>query len=490
MKRTHPLLIILAGGSSSRLWPLHDKSLLRFLDHTLLHHQIETYRELGFQEFAIVCNPANRQAIQEEIHLVSEDSTFHLFTQKEPRGMGDALLTLAPLLKTTAEPLPVYICQVHDIFDSALHRAMLDAYHAEPEASHLASYRVSRYFPGGYMVVDEKLRIRDIVEKPGEGNEPSDLVNIVAHLHPDLGRLLEAIRREYARAIPTDDHYERAMAHLMREFPFRAVPYTGPWYPIKYPWHVLDAMTHYLELMAQRITRGHYLANAPQHPEATLIEAGARVDDTVQIGPQVHIHHGAVVRGEVYIGAGATIEDGAHISGPAYIGAGARLLHGADVRGPVYIGPGTLIGQYANVRHSMVSQGCIIGTGSEVNRSYLGRETRLHAAMLLDSVTADTAIGDGARYPTNIAARTVTANLRADWGEIHSTVKGERIATGRDKLGAIIGAGTFIGVNAMLMPGVKIGEGCTIGPSTVVMEDVPDHTRYYAQQTIIRRQEV
>ncbi len=482
MKRTYPLLVILAGGASSRLWPLRDKSLIRFRDCSLFQHQVETYWEVGFRNFAVVCNPDNRQAIQAELRFLPKGSLFYFTTQKEPRGMGDALLTLAPLLKNTTEPLPVYICQVHDIFDPALHQAMLDAYNAEPTASHLASYRVSRYFPGGYLVVDENLRIREIVEKPGEGNEPSDLVNIVAHMHPDLGRLLEAIRREYARDIPTDDHYERAMARLMREYTFRAVPYTGSWYPIKYPWHVLEAMHYHLKLLWRRLAKDRYLPGIPLRAKTSIIEEGAVVDDNVQIAAEVRIHHGAVVRGPAYIAVGATIEDGVHISGPAYIGAGVRLFHGADVRGPVHIGAGTLVGQHAHVRGSMISQDCIIGAGSEVTRSYLGRKTMLHAAMLLDSVTADS---DQVKYPTNIAARTVTANLRSDWGKVYSTIKGKRVATGLDKLGAIIGAGTFIGVNVMLMPGVKIGEGCVIGPSTVVMEDVPDHSRYYAEQTII-----
>ena len=37
------------------------------------------------------------------------------------------------------------------------------------------------YFPGGYLTL-EGGRVTSVVEKPGAGNEPSDLVNLVAHV--------------------------------------------------------------------------------------------------------------------------------------------------------------------------------------------------------------------------------------------------------------------------------------------------------------------
>ena len=42
-----PLLVILAGGASSRLWPLEEKSLIKFMGRPLLTYQLERYAELG-----------------------------------------------------------------------------------------------------------------------------------------------------------------------------------------------------------------------------------------------------------------------------------------------------------------------------------------------------------------------------------------------------------------------------------------------------------
>lgn len=437
MVDSYPTLVILAGGSSSRLWPLREKSLLKFLGKPLLELQLEAYVELGFRSIVVVCNPDNHDPIQDILAKFDQGVESRTFVQPQPRGMGDALLTLEPMLGSVADPMPVYICQVHDIFDKALHEAMVQAHLDDPRVTWLASYQVEDYFPGGYLVVDDELSITNIIEKPPQGEEPSDLVNIVAHIHPDLRRLLDRVRIEYAQDNPHDDHYERAMAGLMDVTPFKAIPYKGPWHPIKYPWHVLEAMDHYLS------TIEHHVAD------------------------------------DVYI------EDGVNISGPVRIEKGVKLLHGADIRGPAYIGANSLIGQYANVRESMVSQNSIVGIGSEVNRSYIGQGARLHTAKALDAILADNA---GVDEHVNLSAGMITANFRADAGHVKSTVKGQRLDTDRTKFGAVIGAGSFIGIGAMLMPGVKIGEGCVIGPLTLVLEDVPDNTLYYSEQKYVKKQ--
>jgi acetyltransferase-like isoleucine patch superfamily enzyme len=54
--------------------------------------------------------------------------------------------------------------------------------------------------------------------------------------------------------------------------------------------------------------------------------------------------------------------------------------------------------------------------------------------------------------------------------------------TGRDKFGAVIGENAFISVDAMTMPGVKIGKNTVVGPGTHVHEDLPDNARIYVKQ--------
>ncbi len=419
-----PTLIVLAGGASSRMWPLREKSLIRFGESPLLLDQLRRYQALGFARAVIVANPGNADLIAGLVGQV-EGLAVQTAVQPDPKGMGDALLQAAPMMPDG----PLYITQVHDVVDERLHTNMLAAHQADPTATYLAGVQMAAYFPGGYLEVDADGRIVSIVEKPGADKRPSDLVNIVAHVHADAGQLFDAIRAEYEKAATPDDHYERAMDRLMKDRRYQVVPYEGPWRALKYPWHVLDVMDAYL----QRID-------------------GQHISESAYVAP------GAAVLGNVVIEAGA------------------KLFHGAAVVGPAYIGRNTIVGNGALVRHSMVLDHCEVGYTTEIARSYVGDHVGMHACRVLDSVFAP---------HVNFSAGCTTANLRIDHGRVPSYVKGQKLDSGRDKFGAVIGEGAFLAVDVMTMPGVKIGEGAQIGPGTHVIRDVQDGQRVYVKQEVV-----
>lgn len=423
MKPT-PHLVILAGGASSRLWPLREKSLLKFGDTPLLLSQLRTYATLGFTHVVIIGNPHNEATIRELMAQLPPSLHADFAQQPEPKGMGDALLRAEPFVPAGSA---IYVNQVHDVVDIALHEAVLRMFASNPKTTYICGVEMARYFPGGYLIIDESGMISGIKEKPGAGNEPSRYVNIVAHCHADASALFDALRHEYAQDTPTDDHYERAMDALMKRTPYRLVPYTGAWHALKYAWHVLDVMGYFLgKLDGQAISDQAYI-----HPHAS-------------------------------------------ISGNVVIEAGAKVFAGAAIAGPAYIGKGVIVGNNALVRASMVLDGANVGFTSEVARSYVADGCQLHACRVLDSVFAPN---------VNFSAGCTTANLRIDKGDVPSVVKGQRLLSGRDKLGAIVGQDAFLGVDVMTMPGVKIGERAQIGPGTHVMHDVKDGARLYVKQT-------
>jgi acetyltransferase-like isoleucine patch superfamily enzyme len=53
-----------------------------------------------------------------------------------------------------------------------------------------------------------------------------------------------------------------------------------------------------------------------------------------------------------------------------------------------------------------------------------------------------------------------------------TTVGGERLKTGREKFGAIIGARVRTGIGVLLYPGVMVGFGAFIGPGVVVTGNI------------------
>jgi NDP-sugar pyrophosphorylase family protein len=425
MQPQNPVLVILAGGASSRMWPIKEKSFLQFGEHPLILEKLLHYQTLGFEHIIIVSNAKTYDAmlaLKEQVQI-----RLDVVTQTQFDGMGGAILHTAPFL-TDQPNTALYIIQVHDIFDDRFHETLLNAYRQDPTNAYITGKTVDRYFPGGYLSIDDHGKITGIIEKPGAGNEPSNIVNIVAHIHPDASRLIEAIQAQYDSGITTDDHYERAMDQLMQAIPFQVVPYDGTWHALKYPWHVLDVMNTYLSRLD-----------------------GQQIDESANIHPS------------------------AHIMGNVYIGKNVRVFPNASIVGPVYIGDGTIVGNNALVRASMVLKRCEVGFGTEISRSYVSNGAMMHTSRVLDSILGER---------VNFSAGSTSANLRIDWGDIKSTIKGERISTQRDKLGVVIGQDSFIGVDVMTMPGVKIGEKSQIGAGVHVLNDVPDRTRVYLKQEL------
>ena len=71
----------------------------------------------------------------------------------------------------------------------------------------------------------------------------------------------------------------------------------------------------------------------------------------------------------------------------------------------------------------------------------------------------------------NFGAGTKVANLRHDGEPITLTVKGERVSTGRRKLGVIVGDDAKTGINTSLNAGVVLGARTMTRPGEVLTSD-------------------
>ena len=416
-----PVALVLAGGSSSRFWPLRGKLFLPFGASSLLERHLRVLRDAGFDRSVVITRPDTRETVAALTPPVG--MTLDVAVQPEARGMGDAVLCARDALMPLGD-VPVYVTQAHDVVDDSLHAGMLQRWStAKPGlAGLIAAARVTSYFPGGYLTLEGE-RVTAVVEKPAPGSEPSDLVNIVAHVFASWRELTSAIEAE--AALPGgDDVYERALSRLMAERVFKASVYEGRWAALKYPWHVLDVM----ELLLERWTRG---LESP--------------------GPDYEQR-----------------EDG------VFVGRDVRIFPGANVVAPALLGHGAVVGHNALVRGSQQGPRSLAGIGSEVARSNHGEGGELHHNYVGDSVLErDTSMGYGA----------TTANYRLDGRTVPMFAGGVRIDTGRMKLGLILGEGARIGVNTSTMPGVRIGAGAMIGPMLRVTRDVPEGERVLDEET-------
>jgi bifunctional UDP-N-acetylglucosamine pyrophosphorylase/glucosamine-1-phosphate N-acetyltransferase len=196
----------------------------------------------------------------------------------------------------------------------------------------------------------------------------------------------------------------------------KVIPYDDFWAPIKYPWHIFKVMEYFLD-------------NA-----------------------QPHIARSAHISGK------------ASIEGKVILSDNVRVLENAVIRGPAYIGPNSIIGNNTLVRdHSHIGANSVVGYSTEVKHSYIGSNCWFHSNYVGDSIIDDSC---------SLGAGTVLANFRLDEGNIQMKIGDSLLDTGYDKLGAIIGRGCRVGVNASLMPGVRVGSDSVVGPQVCLHHDL------------------
>jgi len=445
-REIHIKTVFLCGGSSKRMFPIsEDKFLLDFLGKPLLQHQIEMAQGVGLRDFVIVGNPGNMEKIRRITELFPEIKV-EFAVQEEPLGIADALKRAAPFLQgpvLVVNPNDVFSPSAYsrlaqgvlgvnpnDVFSSRAYRKIrsdsdkgsdrdldkgLDTdSDKDSNLSYMLGYQIKEYFPGGYLEVDSQGDLKHIVEKPNPGEEPSNMVNILLHLHSNPEKVLDYIE---SAQTTRDDTYECALDNMVKDgHRIKVIPYTDFWAPIKYPWHIFKVMEYFL--------------------------------DSAQpyISPTAHISPTAVIEGKVILGDNV------------------RVLENAVIRGPAYIGLNSVIGNNALVRdYTHIGANSVVGYSTEIKHSYIGDNCWFHSNYIGDSIIDDDcSFGSGA----------ITANFRLDEENICLEVSGSKIDTGYDKLGAIVGKGCRLGINANLMPGVRVGANSFVGPHICLDKDL------------------
>jgi bifunctional N-acetylglucosamine-1-phosphate-uridyltransferase/glucosamine-1-phosphate-acetyltransferase GlmU-like protein len=127
---------------------------------------------------------------------------------------------------------------------------------------------------------------------------------------------------------------------------------------------------------------------------------------------------------------------GRHAQGPCIVGEDCYIASYAYMRGGVWLESRVAVGPSAEVKSSFICDGSKIAHLNFVGNSIIGRNV-------------------------NIEVGAILANYRNehDGGEIICFDGQNRIGTGQDKFGALVGDGCRIGANAVLAPGTILARG-------------------------------
>jgi UDP-N-acetylglucosamine diphosphorylase / glucose-1-phosphate thymidylyltransferase / UDP-N-acetylgalactosamine diphosphorylase / glucosamine-1-phosphate N-acetyltransferase / galactosamine-1-phosphate N-acetyltransferase len=413
-------VILLAAGQSTRLDPIADKNTLEFAGKPLIEHQISSLKQAKLRDIAVVANKSNIGKITE---ILKKYKNVDVVEQKNlEAGMAGGVLAGAGIVKHKS----ILVMSTNDVFDKSLLENIIQVSKNKDIDGVIACKKMEKYFPGGYLKIEKNNLVTDIIEKPGEGKEPSKFVDLVCHVYNDFPKFTNYLKKSKTKA---DSRYEDALNQYIKKGKANmlALKYNGPWRAIKYPWDVFGLMNYYLGSQEPKIDRSAKIAKT------------AILDGNVVIGPNVKVFDYAVIKG------------------------------------PAYIGEGSIVATNALVRESMIGRNCVVGFATEVTRSYLNYDIWCHSNYIGDSIVD---------YNVSFGAGTVLGNLRFDETIVKINIKGKRIETGVNKFGAIIGNGSRLGINASANPGVKIGQNCFIGGSVHADCDVADNKIVLLEQKL------
>jgi len=404
-------ILILAGGDSTRFWPLTDKVVFPFLGTPLINYIIEAV-SLYTSSIIVVVHPN----IEKKMKKIIDRKALVIPQKQINLGMAGAILATKDIIKNEE----VLIINGSDLLNFSFLSNFLKKVENFPDLI-ITAKEMQDYFPGGYLKFDRNKKLFSIVEKPPPDKRPSFLVKLVVDyfLKPHL--LIKKINQFKEKSDDlSDDLYEKALTSLFKEAEkIEVFNYQGDFYSLKYPWQVLNLTFYFLS----KIKKNYVGKNVLISKKATIIE-------------------------------------------PVYLSDGVKIGDYAKVVGPTFIGKNSIIADYALINKSHIGEDCLIGGYSEVTRSYLGNKVFLHRNYVGDSVLADKVL---------LGAGVVLANFRFDAQPISSFVDGKKVNTELLKFGAIIGKESKMGVNSASLPGIKIGSKTFIGPGEVIKKDIEDN---------------
>lgn len=165
----------------------------------------------------------------------------------------------------------------------------------------------------------------------------------------------------------------------------------------------------------------------------------------------------------VWVSKKATVAPTASVVGPCIVGHRTEVRHGAYIRG-----------------NALIGEDCVVGNSTELKNCILFDRVQVpHYNYVGDSILG---------YGAHMGAGAITSNVKSDKTLVVIKARnGERMETGRKKVGAMLGDGAEIGCGAVLNPGTVIGRNASVYPLTSVRGEIPADSICKADGKIVKR---
>ena len=391
--------VIIAGGESSRFWPLNNKhkTLVKIMGKPLIAYLIDDLRKTGVKDIIIVQSP--KRDIEKEL----QDKSLKYAIHKKPAGTGDALLSAEKLVKE--DQFFLFNADDSDVKKAAT--LILSRFKkGKSKLIILASKTKTPWLFGILKIKGDK--VLEIIEKPKPGEEFSNLKN------DNLFFLPKEFFSYLKRIPPHPFSLIHALNLYAKQKPIEVVINKRETLSLKFPWDIFPILE----------TKLKDLNNFRSKP--------------IILGKNV------VILGPVFIGQGTRIGANTVIHGPCYIGKGCQIGDSNVFRGPVNLEDSVKTGAFFEIKNSLV------GPGTHFHSGYLGNSL----------VGANCRVGGGfISANRRIDRKNIFSTVKKEKIDTNLTYFGTVIGDNTNfGVKTTIMPGVFIGSNCLIGPGSVVFE--------------------------------
>ncbi len=442
--------IILAAGKGSKMWPynlIRPKSMLTVGNEPLLFHQTRILRNLGVTQIRV----AAHHKIEKIQHYFRNDPSLNIHDVGPTKGTAETLLKGLEGI-SDKQVIVLYGDVLYE--ENDLQRLLK----CKEPAALVGKLKESGKNHIGCLLDGKEEYVKEIIGHSREKTThqflgfafplewKSKLVNSAAYFpRVDVG------------VMPPEEVYlEGVLSDLVEDgAKLRAVQATGHWLDLDKPWHLLEANYEQAKINCQQL-------KANQLEEGAHIDKSAHLGGFVRLGKNSSIGRNVIVEDNLWVGENTHIDAGAFIKGDNCIGDNCQIGYGC------YIEKGSVVGNRCKVLH-----------GSELSGVLLDNVYLYHYMEIAGIVGENTDIGAG----------TVCGSLRFDDSFQTQQVKGRKESLKSQELAnaCYIGDHCRTGINAILLPGSKMGTGSILGPGVILSGDLENNKLLMVQQNLVKK---
>lgn len=428
-------IIILAAGLGTRMKSSVPKILHPLFDKPIIDYVIECAKALYPEKIFLVINPELKKNLE-----IFNKYHVEIVFQKEPKGTADALLSALPYLNKKSDIL--VLNGDTPLLRPETIRKFIEQFNSEKNDLAILSFFPEREHSYGRILRDAKGNVQKIIELTEVKSKQKSIKEANSGVYIMKSKITELVNliKENPRK---KEFYLTDIVEISKNKGYKVQAY-----PLAQEDELVGINTRYELSLAMKYLRDRLIKDFMEKGVTFYDPNSVWLSPSVKIGNDTVIYPNVFLEGNTEIGRNSIIYQGVRIK-DTIIEDNVQIKDCTVIEGS-YIKSGSKIGPFTHIRpETQIGKECRIGNFVEVKKSVIGEGTK--AAHL--SYIGDSEVG----RKVNIGAGTITCNY--DGQKKHKTV---------------IEDGVFIGSDTQLVAPVRIGRGSYVGAGSTITKDVPE----------------